>query len=470
MFKVIKAQALWRKMITSLFETSHPWMVFKDPANVRSPQDHVGVVHSSNLCTEITLNTSKTETAVCNLGSVNLAKHVKAGKLDKELIKDTVTTAMRMLDNVIDICFYPTQEAKFSNFKHRPVGLGIMGFQDALYMMDLKFDSEEAVRFADESMELISYWAILGSTELAKERGSYETFKGSKWDRDILPLDTLNLLETERGMEINVNKGAKLDWVPVREAIKAHGMRNSNCMAIAPTATISNIADAFPSIEPIYKNIYVKSNMSGEFTVINRFLIDDLKRLGIWNRTMLEKIKEGDGNIQNIALIPKVVREKYKEAFDIDPEWMIRQAAARGKWIDQSQSLNIFTATNSGKRLSEIYTYAWKMGLKSTYYLRTMAATSVEKSTLEITNKVQVGGAEAVVAMAAGQVAAEPMPVKAAVQTDEVAPAPENVREVSSGGNVVQMQVEPQQEEVVGKVCKVDGHGMGEDENCEACQ
>ena len=426
LFKTVKAKTLWRKMITSLFETSHPWMVFKDPANIRSPQDHVGVVHSSNLCTEITLNTSKDETAVCNLGSLNLAQHIMNGKLDTELLRETVTTAMRMLDNVIDICYYPTPEAKTSNIRHRPVGLGIMGYQDALYMLDLKFDSQEALKFADESMETISYYAIFASTELARERGGYETFKGSKWDRGLLPLDTMDLLEKERGIAIDVERTAKMDWSAVRSAIKKYGMRNSNCMAIAPTATISNIAGCFPSIEPIYKNIYVKSNMSGEFTVINRFLVDDLKALGLWTRTMLEKIKEQNGNLQNIPSIPQNLKDKYKEAFDLDPRWLIKAAAYRGKWIDQSQSLNIFTSTNSGNELSDIYLYAWKMGLKSTYYLRTMAASNVEKSTLEITNRTSV----------------------TSVDNSNAVTTPENLTQA----------------------CRIDGHVMSDKQECEACQ
>ncbi len=472
LYKVIKAQALWRKMITSLFETSHPWIVFKDPANVRSPQDHVGVVHSSNLCTEITLNTSKEETAVCNLGSVNLAKHVKSGQLNKTLLQETVTTAMRMLDNVIDICFYPTPEAKTSNLRHRPVGLGIMGFQDALFMMNINFDSEAAVRFADESMEAISYHAILASTELAQERGPYKTFKGSKWDRGIMPVDTITLLENERGVEIPIDKGSKLDWTPVKEAIKKYGMRNSNCMAIAPTATISNIADCFPSIEPIYKNIYVKSNMSGEFTVINRFLVDDLKGAGLWNRTMLEKIKEQNGNIQEISIIPQWIKDKYKEAFGIDAEWAIRQAAHRGKWIDQSQSLNIFTDTNSGKRLAEIYSYAWKLGLKSTYYLRTIAATSVEKSTLEITNKA-VEEAPAIIEQLPAKEEATLAHINASNGEVQIQVAHQETQTQTPVQMPVQAQSTAEQlaeASAAGQVCRIDGHAMEDGENCEACQ
>ncbi len=463
LYKTVKATSLWRKMITSLFETSHPWIVFKDPANVRSPQDHAGVVHSSNLCTEITLNTSRDETAVCNLSSINLTKHVKNGKLDLGLLKQTVTTAMRMLDNVIDINFYPTPEAKNSNMRHRPVGLGIMGYQDALYALNLNFDSEEAVRFADETMEAISFYAILASSEIAGEKGAYESFKGSKWDRNLLPMDTLSLLEAERGISIDVPKTSKMEWQTVRDSIRKNGMRNSNCMAIAPTATISNIADCYPSIEPIYKNLYVKSNMSGEFTVINIYLVEDLKKLGLWNKTMLEKIKEHDGNIQHIESIPKKLKDKYKEAFDIDPEWLIKAAAYRGRWIDQSQSLNIFTATNSGKRLSEIYTYAWKMGLKSTYYLRTTAATSVEKSTLEITNKaktVEVGSGTT-------EVQVQQMVVSAAPESPAAEP-PHATRPVQQQPQIAEARM---QDTVIidGKVCKITGNPL-DDPNCEACQ
>ena len=391
LYKRLRATALWKKILTALYETGHPWINFKDPCNIRSPQDHVGVVHNSNLCTEITLNTSSDEIAVCNLGSVNLARHITNNALDEETLKRSVRTAIRMLDNVIDLCYYPVEEARNSNMRHRPVGMGIMGFQDALYMLGINFDSEEAVKFADESMELVSYYAILGSTELAEERGAYQSFKGSKWDRGILPVDTLDMLEKERGIKIDVSRTGKLDWAPVKEAIKRHGMRNSNCLAIAPTATISNISDCFPSIEPVYGNIYVKSNMSGEFTVVNRFLVEDLKAGGMWNQPMLEEIKAHDGSTQRINSIPTKLKDKYKNVFDIAPEWLIRIAAYRGKWIDQSQSLNVFTNTTSGKVLSDIYMYAWKMGLKTTYYLRTMGASSIEKNTVSImTQKTKV--------------------------------------------------------------------------------
>ncbi len=384
LYKRMRAKGLWRKVLTMLYETGHPWITFKDPSNIRSPQDHVGTVHGSNLCTEITLNTSKDEIAVCNLGSVNMGRHIVNGKLDEELLSRTVKTGMRMLDNVIDINFYPVAEAKNSNMRHRPVGLGIMGFLDALYMMNINFDSDEAVKFADESMELISYHAILTSSEIAKEKGAYESFKGSKWDRGILPVDTLDLLEKERGVKIDVSRTGKLDWAPVREAIKKYGMRNSNCLAMAPTATISNISGCFPTIEPIYNNLYVKSNMSGEFTVVNQYLVEDLKVLGLWTQSMMEEIKVHDGSVQNINSIPTKLKEKYKIVFELPTEWLIRIAAYRGKWIDQSQSFNIFTSTTSGKALSDIYIYAWKMGLKTTYYLRTMGASSIEKNTVEI--------------------------------------------------------------------------------------
>lgn len=383
-FRKIKAQDLWRKMLTMLFETGHPWITFKDPCNVRSPQDHVGVIHNSNLCTEITLNTSAQETAVCNLGSINLAKHIINQQLDYDKLRQTITTAMRMLDNVIDINFYPTVEAKNSNLKHRPIGLGIMGFQDALYQMNINFDSQEAVQFADESMEFISYYAINESVNLAKEKGAYQSFSGSKWERGILPFDTIELLENERGQKIAINKATRLDWDTLRQDIKKYGLRNSNCLAIAPTATISNIADCLPSIEPIYKNIYVKSNMSGEFTIVNKYLIEDLKKINLWNQQMLEQIKSHDGDISQINAIPANLRNKYKETFAIDAEWLIKSAAHRGKWIDQSQALNIFLKTTSGKRLAEVYQYAWAMGLKTTYYLRTLAASGIEKSTVAL--------------------------------------------------------------------------------------
>lgn len=381
-FKKIEALKLWRKMITRLFETGHPWITFKDPCNVRSPQDHVGVVHSSNLCTEITLNNSIHETAVCNLGSINLTRHVTEDGLNQYLLSQTVKTAMRMLDNVIDINFYPTEEAKISNLKHRPVGLGIMGLQDALFILRFPFADARTVEFVDATMEFISYHAILASSELAKERGAYTSFAHSKWDRGILPIDTVDLLEKERGRKIVVSRKMRMNWDAVRESIKQHGMRNSNTMAIAPTATISNVAGCFPCIEPIYKNIYVKSNMSGEFTIINKYLVQDLKAQGLWSTKMLERIKYYDGNIDYIEEIDDNTKALHKETFEIDPIVLIRLTATRAKWIDQSQSHNVFMKSASGKKLHDIYFAAWNMGLKTTYYLRSLGASQIEKSTL----------------------------------------------------------------------------------------
>ncbi len=382
LWREVEALALWRKMLTRLFETGHPWITFKDPSNIRSPQDHVGVVHNSNLCTEITLNNSAEETAVCNLGSVNLATHIRDGKIDWDQLQKTVHVAMRMLDNVIDINFYPTVEARTANLRHRAVGLGLMGLQDALFQIRIPFESPEALNFTDETMEFISYHAILASSELAAEKGPYSSFKGSKWDRGLMPQDTLELLEQERGMPIEVQRGGKLDWTAVRESVRRHGMRNSNCTAIAPTATISNIAGCYPGIEPIYKNIYVKSNMSGEFTVVNEYLVNDLKACGLWNPQTLDQLKYYDGNLQAMN-IPEDMKTLYREAFEIDPVHMLDMTARRAKWIDQSQSHNVFMKGASGKKLEEIYMAAWKKGLKTTYYLRTLAASQIEKSTLD---------------------------------------------------------------------------------------
>jgi len=381
--KTIPAKKLWRKMLSMLFETGHPWITFKDPCNIRSPQDHVGVVHSSNLCTEITLNTSENETAVCNLGSVNLLKFIKDGNFNKELLEKTIRTAIRMLDNVIDLNFYPTVEGKNSNMRHRPVGMGIMGLQDALYKLKMSFDSPGALEFMDTIMEFISYNVIYSSSILAKERGAYETYKGSKWDRGLLPIDTLRLLEEERGMKLEVSYTTRMDWTPVREHIKQYGMRNSNTMAIAPTATIANIAGCFPTIEPIYKNIYVKSNVSGEFTVTNAYLVEELKELKLWNEEMLGQLKYCDGSIQRIPTIPEDLKKIYKESFEIDPKVIVDMAAIRAKWIDQSQSVNIFMKGTSGSKLNDIYTYAWRTGLKTTYYLRSLGVSQIEKSTLD---------------------------------------------------------------------------------------
>jgi ribonucleoside-diphosphate reductase alpha chain len=415
LFKQMKARDLWKKMLTMLFETGHPWITFKDPSNIRSPQDHVGVVHNSNLCTEITLNTSKEETAVCNLGSVNLARHITKGQLDIQKLQFTVTTAIRMLDNVIDINFYPTVEAKYSNLKHRPIGLGIMGFHDALYQQNINFDSEAMIEFADKSMEAVSYFAIIGSSMLAKERGPYSTYRGSKWDRGIFPIDTIELLEKERGTEIPVPRTQTMDWNVVRQHVKEYGMRNSNCLAIAPTATISNISGAIPSIEPIYKNIYVKSNISGDFVVVNHYLVEELKQRGLWNDDMLAQLKFHDGKVSEIAGVPQDIKDKYKEVFEIDPRWLIRAAAYRGKWIDQSQSLNIFYAGKSGKEINDIYLYAWDMGVKTTYYLRTLAASQVEKSTVDTATfgQTHLRGQKTESAEAVGQPLPQPEPVMA---------------------------------------------------------
>ncbi|MBP9764724.1 ribonucleoside-diphosphate reductase subunit alpha [Candidatus Babeliales bacterium] len=383
LYKTVSAVALWRKHLTRLFETGHPWVTFKDACNVRSPQDHVGVVHSSNLCTEITLNTSKEETAVCNLGSVNLGMFIVDGKIDEKSLSQTVQTAVRMLDNVIDLNFYPTKEGQVANFRHRPIGLGLMGLQDALYKMDVAFDSPEALEISDTLTEMTAYHTILASSMLAKERGPYSSFKGSKWDQGILPQDTLDLLEKQRNMPIARFGKTVKDWTPVRSHIQKHGMRNSNTMAIAPTATISNISGCFPCIEPIYKNLYVKSNASGDFTIINSYLVEDLKKIGLWNETMRELLKYYDGSVQQIPNVPQSLKQKYKTAFELDPIWMMTLTASRGKWIDQSQSHNVFMQGTSGKILSDIYNFAWNAGVKTTYYLRTLGASQVEKSTLD---------------------------------------------------------------------------------------
>jgi ribonucleoside-diphosphate reductase alpha chain len=450
-YKTMKARELWRKMVTMLYETGHPWITWKDPSNIRSPQDHAGIVHNSNLCTEITLNNSEEETAVCNLGSLNYQRLMRDGKFDVDMVAATVRTAIRMLDNVIDVNYYPTIEAERSNFRHRPIGMGIMGFHDALYMMDINFDSDEAVKFADESMELISYHAILSSADLARERGAYGSFKGSKWDRGIFPLDTLSLLEKERQVEIPVSKEARLDWTPVREAVRQYGMRNSNTMAMAPTATISNIVGSVPTIEPIYKNIYVKSNMNGEFIIINPYLVADLKALGLWDFEMIGQLKFNDGSVKDIPQIPAHLKDKYKEVFQIDPSWLIKSAAHRGKWVDQSQSLNIYFAGTSGRDLAGIYEYAWTLGLKTTYYLRSLGASQVEKSTVNAsefgaTHKRTAGGS--VSAMGTEASVKSPMAVGAAaavsiapvsVPAMEIAPAPvlSLVPEMASVSHVV---------------------------------
>ena len=384
--RTVRAQDLWRKMLTMLFETGHPWITFKDPCNLRSPQQHTGVVHSSNLCTEITLNTNKREIAVCNLGSINLANHVTKAGIDEERLKKTVTTAMRMLDNVIDINFYTVPEARYSNLRHRPVGLGIMGYQDALYALRIPFASDEAVRFADESMELISFYAISASVDLAAERGRYATFEGSLWSQGILPIDSIALLQQNRKSELKLDLSAKLDWSGLRERVKSVGMRNSNTMAIAPTATISNICGVTQSLEPTYENLFVKSNMSGDFTVVNAALVHDLKRRELWDDVMVSDLKYFDGSLGLIDRVPDDLKQLYATSFEIAPTWLIQAAARRQKWIDQAQSLNLYIAEPSGRKLDALYREAWRSGLKTTYYLRSRSATHVEKSTLKKTD------------------------------------------------------------------------------------
>ena len=386
LFKKVRAVDLWRKMLSMLFETGHPWITFKDPCNIRSPQQHVGVVHSSNLCTEITLNTSEEEIAVCNLASVNLVAHLTSTpdgmRLDHDKLKITISTGMRMLDNVIDLNYYAVEKARRSNMRHRPVGLGTMGFQDCLHAMRISYASQEAVDFADRSMEAIGYYAYWASSELAEERGRYASFKGSLWDRGILPQDTLGLLREARGGYVELDESSSLDWESLRERIKKHGMRNSNAVSIAPTATISNIVGVSASIEPTYQNLYVKSNLSGEFTVVNEYLVKDLKRLGLWDEVMVADLKYFDGNLGRIDRVPAELRRLYATAFEVDPTWLVECAARRQKWIDQSQSLNIYIANVSGKKLDETYKLAWIRGLKTTYYLRSMGATHAEKSTV----------------------------------------------------------------------------------------
>ena len=381
LFKRVPALTVWRKMLTMLFETGHPWITFKDPCNIRSPQQHVGMVHSSNLCTEITLNTSDSEIAVCNLGSVNLVAHMKDGRLDQDKLKNTVSTAMRMLDNVIDINYYAVNKARNANFKHRPVGLGIMGFQDCLHEMRVAYGSREAMEFADRSMEAVAYNAYWASTELAEERGRYSTYDGSLWSKGILPQDSIKLLAEQRGGYVEVDGSSALNWEPLRARIRQFGMRNSNCLAIAPTATIANIVGVSASIEPTYQNLYVKSNLSGEFTVTNEYLVRDLKKLNMWDEVMIADLKYFDGSLAKIDRIPQDVRVLYATAFEVDPTWVVEAGSRRQKWIDQAQSLNIYLAGASGKKLDDTYKLAWKSGLKTTYYLRTLGATSTEKST-----------------------------------------------------------------------------------------
>ncbi|QKH35130.1 ribonucleoside-diphosphate reductase subunit alpha [Achromobacter pestifer] len=438
LFKKMPALNLWRKMLSMLFETGHPWITFKDPCNIRSPQQHVGVVHSSNLCTEITLNTNESEIAVCNLGSVNLVAHMKpaAGggfELDHDKIKRTVSIAMRMLDNVIDINYYAVEKARNSNARHRPVGMGIMGFQDCLQMMRVPYASQSAVEFADRSMEAVCYHAYWASSLLAEERGRYQSYEGSLWSRGILPQDTLKMLRDERGGHVEVDESSTLDWDTLRARIKQHGMRNSNCIAIAPTATISNIIGVSACIEPTFQNLYVKSNLSGEFTVVNDYLVRDLKKLGLWDEVMVADLKYFDGSLSRIDRVPSELRDLYATAFEVEPSWLVECASRRQKWIDQAQSLNIYMAGASGKKLDDTYKLAWKRGLKTTYYLRTLGATSAEKSTGR--------GGELNAVSASGQSTSAP------VAAAPVLPEPE----------------------VLGAVCTMRPGDPGFEE-CEACQ
>jgi ribonucleoside-diphosphate reductase alpha chain len=407
-YRKVPATDLWRKMLSMLFETGHPWVTFKDACNVRSPQQHAGVVHSSNLCTEITLNTSDTETAVCNLGSINMLQHLKDGGVDHEKLQKTIKTAMRMLDNVIDINYYAVKKARDSNMRHRPVGMGIMGFQDALYELRIPYASNEAVEFADKSMEAVCYYAYWASTELARERGRYASYKGSLWDQGILPPDTLDLLARERGGYVDVDRSSTLDWDALRQKIATDGMRNSNCVAIAPTATISNIIGVDASIEPCFGNLSVKSNLSGEFTVINGYLVKDLKRLGLWDDVMVMDLKHFDGSLRPIDRVPQEVKALYATAFEVEPLWLVEAAARRQKWIDQAQSLNIYMAGASGKKLDDTYKLAWLRGLKTTYYLRTTSATQAEKSTGRTGQLNAVSASASAEPLASSSMASEP--------------------------------------------------------------
>jgi ribonucleoside-diphosphate reductase alpha chain len=410
LFKRVKAENLWRKMLGMLFETGHPWITFKDPCNLRSPQSHVGVVHSSNLCTEITLNTNQEEIAVCNLGSINLPRHVENGVLDLEKLQRTVTTAVRMLDNVIDINYYSVPQAERSNLRHRPVGLGLMGFQDALYKKHIAYGSAEAVEFADRSMEAISYYAIEASSKLAEERGAYSSFAGSLWSQGILPIDSIERLAESRGDQyLQIDRSTTLDWDELRRRVVTNGMRNSNVMAIAPTATIANITGVSQSIEPTYQNLYVKSNLSGEFTVVNPYLVNDLKDRGLWDKVMVNDLKYYDGSAQAIDRIPDDLKAIYATAFEVEPRWIVEAASRRQKWIDQAQSLNLYINNASGKKLDVTYRMAWLSGLKTTYYLRSLAATGTEKST------VDKGTLNAVASAAAPQ----PAPVPQACSLDD---------------------------------------------------
>jgi ribonucleoside-diphosphate reductase alpha chain len=463
LFKKVPAAQLWRKMLGMLFETGHPWITFKDPCNVRSPQQHVGVVHSSNLCTEITLNTSDAEIAVCNLGSVNLVAHLKEQAdgtlvLDHDKLKRTVSVAMRMLDNVIDINYYAVAKARNSNLKHRPVGMGIMGFQDCLHLLRTPYASQEAVAFADTSMEAVCYYAYYASTELAQERGRYSSYRGSLWDRGILPQDSVKLLEEARGGYVEVDSSESMDWTELRSRIATYGMRNSNCVAIAPTATISNIIGVSACIEPTFQNLYVKSNLSGEFTVVNDYLVRDLKERGLWDEVMVADLKYFDGTLSRIDRIPADLRAIYATAFELDPVWVVEAASRRQKWIDQAQSLNIYMGGASGKKLDEIYKLAWVRGLKTTYYLRTMAATHVEKSTVAhgALNAVSSGGSEGSGGAAGG----------AAGGFGASGGAASGGLQAAAAVSAVAVEAAPEAE---GPVCMMRPGDAGFDE-CEACQ
>ncbi len=458
LFKRIKAQELWRKMLSMLFETGHPWVTFKDVCNIRSPQQHVGVVHSSNLCTEITLNTSEEEVAVCNLGSINLPRHIVDGELNLKKLKKTVRTAVRMLDNVIDINYYSVPQARTSNMRHRPVGLGIMGFQDALYEQRIAYGSDEAMTFADRSMEAISYYAIDASSKLAKERGSYASFSGSLWSQGILPIDSLKMLATERGEDyLEADFSSTLNWDKLRAKVQINGMRNSNVMAIAPTATIANITGVSQSIEPTYQNLYVKSNLSGEFTVVNPYMVRDLKQAGLWDKVMVNDLKYYDGSLASVERVPAELKALYATAFEVEPRWLVDAASRRQKWIDQAQSLNLYIAEASGKKLDITYRMAWIRGLKTTYYLRALSATSTEKSTLDhrgTLNAVSSESAASQPAPAASQPA--PAELKAAPAELKAAPAVQ-----AAAADDLVLEGGPAD---VPLACSLD------DPDCEACQ
>lgn len=448
LFKTVKAQDLWRKMLGMLFETGHPWITFKDPCNLRSPQQHVGVVHSSNLCTEITLNTSDMEIAVCNLGSINLVQHIDENGLNTEKLQKSIQTAMRMLDNVVDYNYYAVPQARRSNIRHRPVGLGIMGFQDALYKMGIAYQSAEAVEFADRCMEAVSYFAISASADLAEERGAYSSFPGSLWSRGILPIDSVDMLIENRGDYCQIDKSQTMDWDSLRQRVRESGMRNSNCMAIAPTATISNICGVSQSIEPTYQNLFVKSNLSGEFTVINPYLVNDLKSRGLWDEVMANDLKYYDGSVHPIERIPADLKAIYSTAFEIDARWLIEAGSRRQKWIDQGQSLNLYMSEPSGKKLDNLYKLAWVRGLKTTYYLRSIGATHVEKS-----GAGPSGGGSTEAPQAAAPVApVAPAPVQASAPAEPAKPAAED-----DPFNAANAAPVPQ-------ACSIDNP------DCEACQ